>query len=604
MEKIKNIYFNMSMRKKLLVTYLPIVVLAIFAVGFLASNTVSDAMYEQSFDVTRQALNQEKIIVDKNLSFYDTFAKNIYLNGDNINYFQGDYEDAFEELNQINEMTQRIGALLINQEDSINLSIIRNGIYNEQIVNNFDHVLNDEVGVDYLEETNGKTIQVYNHHQKFNVDWYEEANDYIIGRWLQIEADSKFNNLSYLVSLRNRPRTISSKKIGVLKLTVRIEDLLSVFYDNGPEEVYPFMLYDSEGNNYYVHPSLKEIYDTNEEVISSFAIEGDSKTTELSVNDLVLVKEHLKEYGLTLVSVTSVKSLMEQITNMQQVIGLIAFVVIILVGLLTLILSSFYVKRLQTVVDYLQKFHEGDFDKEIPFMNNDEVGYLAIAFNDMSKEIQTLVNKVYKSELEMKEIEYSLLQHQINPHFLYNTLSSIGRLADFGDKDTIKKMTEAMVSFYRLTLSNGQNVITVGDEIQHIQSYLDVFSIRYDERMIVHYDLNKELFSAKTIKIILQPFVENILEHGYSRVKKVINITIRLYELEDYIYFQVVDDGVGMDEEQLKRVMEGSKKSRTGYAIANVKRRLKLHYDEDLLDIKSHPGSGTQVTIKIPKGLE
>ena len=232
----------------------------------------------------------------------------------------------------------------------------------------------------------------------------------------------------------------------------------------------------------------------------------------------------------------------------------------------------------------------------------DEIGGLIRGFGSMIDKINYLINEVYEGKLLQKQYEMRALQAQINPHFLYNSLSLINWKALEAGKDDISKLTLALSSFYRTSLNRGNNVLTIRQELENMKSYLEIQSCMHDDSFDVILDIQEDILNYQTLNLLLQPLIENAIEHGIDLLedrKGVIKITGRMDEERIYLY--VEDNGVGIEPELLSSILEFKTR---GYGVRNVNERIKLFYGEEYkLQIESSEGQGTRSTITIPKGV-
>ncbi|MBC8081538.1 MAG: histidine kinase, partial [Gorillibacterium sp.] len=212
--------------------------------------------------------------------------------------------------------------------------------------------------------------------------------------------------------------------------------------------------------------------------------------------------------------------------------------------------------------------------------------------------VEELIKEVYVANIQKKEAELESLQAQINPHFLYNTLSSISRLAKFGEIEKLHEMVMGLAKFYRLSLNKGYTIIAVPLELEQVGAYIDIQSIKFKNRLSVWYDVQAEVHGYETVKLILQPFVENSLEHALFGKSITIKVTARL--VEGNIVFKIIDDGIGMKPEMVNKILSRDG-VQLGYGIRNVDERIKLQYGQAYgVNIFSRLGMGTTVTITIP----
>ncbi|WP_278816970.1 sensor histidine kinase [Hungatella hathewayi] len=280
----------------------------------------------------------------------------------------------------------------------------------------------------------------------------------------------------------------------------------------------------------------------------------------------------------------------------------------VLLGLLPLLLiiSNIVTRPLKRVSEAIVKFSTGDFDQRVEVETRDEVGEVAECFNKMVEDIKSLIDENYVITLQEKESELAALQAQINPHFLYNTLDSLYWQATEADNDEIAESILALSQLFRLVLSQGKKEVTVAQEIELVSRYLQIQKMRFSRRL--HYEINvaDEVKSAYIPKLILQPFVENAIVHGFENVSIPCYLTVTGSLDKGKIRFEIKDTGIGMRQDQIDDIWEEEPaqyaRQRIGrYAIKNIKERLELRYHGDFeLEIQSDVGKGTTVILCIP----
>lgn len=243
----------------------------------------------------------------------------------------------------------------------------------------------------------------------------------------------------------------------------------------------------------------------------------------------------------------------------------------------------------------------GLLDYQIPDPSEDEVGQIARSINQMGSYIHTLVEDSYKKELERKNSELNLLQEQINPHFLYNALSSISSLALCNQDRETNQAIIYLSEFYRISLNKGKQELTIGEEIRLLESYLKIQQVRFGDIINMEYELDEALLGRKVVKLTLQPIVENAIHHGRADDRDVFHILLRLFEEKGKTVLEVIDDGCGMEQEKLFALQSAMNQSEGGYGLKNVNIRIKLWYGEQYgVFLESEPGVGTKVRIELP----
>jgi len=231
----------------------------------------------------------------------------------------------------------------------------------------------------------------------------------------------------------------------------------------------------------------------------------------------------------------------------------------------------------------------------------DEIGMLAEHFNDMLSRSERLFQAQYQMRDSVKRAELQVLQAQINPHFLYNTLDMIHWLALNHGASDISRAVENLSSFYRFSLGMGESKVPVEKELMHVQVYVNVQNIRYGDKITLVLSVPEELLHYRIVKIIFQPLVENSIQHGIrAREDGRGTIEIKGHRDERGIHFSVRDDGVGMDQERLKAIVNGSA-GKSGYGVDNINKRLILNYGaEHGLSYESVLGIGTTARFSVP----
>ena len=285
------------------------------------------------------------------------------------------------------------------------------------------------------------------------------------------------------------------------------------------------------------------------------------------------------------------------------------FLVFFVSAVLALAAIYLYSRSFRNKVDKVRQgarsIGEGKLDYRIFLSENgrgrDELDEIADSVNQMGEQIHTLIEESYKKELDRKISELNLLQEQINPHFLYNALSSISVLA-MGNGDKVASRAILYLSdFYRITLSKGKQDITIREELNLLESYLKIQRMRFDDSIEVEYELDESLLDVHVVKLTLQPIVENAIHHGRDDDSEVFHILIRLFEEQGKTVFEVIDDGCGMDPEKLMELQNSMNHSEGGYGLRNVNIRIKLQYGPQYgVYIESERGFGTKIRIEFP----
>ena len=255
--------------------------------------------------------------------------------------------------------------------------------------------------------------------------------------------------------------------------------------------------------------------------------------------------------------------------------------------------------RIERLTCLMQEVQEGSMDMQVGSDDRDEIGMLYRGFGSMMKRIRTLINEVYLGKITQKEAELKALQAQINPHFLYNTLSLINWKALAAGEEDISRMTLALSTFYRTALNRGRNVLQVEAELSNTRAYLEIQSMLHDGDFDYEIEVQPEILQCESLNLILQPLVEDAIHHGIEeKTDGRGKISVRGWKEDNCVWFMVEDNGVGMEQKVADKILTMESK---GYGVRNVDERIRLCYGEKYaMKVESVVGKGTKMTIHFP----
>jgi two-component system sensor histidine kinase YesM len=247
----------------------------------------------------------------------------------------------------------------------------------------------------------------------------------------------------------------------------------------------------------------------------------------------------------------------------------------------------------------MRLIEQGDLSITIKQTSSDEIGHLIQAFGHMMERLKHLINEVLKSRITQQEYEMKALQAQINPHFLYNSLSLINGKAIIAGQDDISQMARLLSTFYRTTLNKGKNLISVRDELENTRSYAEIQRMMHSNSFDIVYDIDESVYSFSMPNLLLQPLVENSILHGIDHKETSDRgvLTIFCRRNDQMLIFKVLDNGCGMSAEQCENILTSES---SGYGIQNVHHRVQLYYGTEYgLRYTSTKGVGTCATLTL-----
>lgn len=442
------------------------------------------------------------------------------------------------------------------------------------------------------------SLQTYNIYHLARIEqksWYDSLPDERYGftkLWTQVEDDKQSNRMSMIRRIVDLQNPLNVTEVGVMRFSVSRDEFFESVDHRKLGEGAVLIVQDRNGNIIYASDATKE-QELEQNVLASqqnFDLDG----------EYLKLDEYLPEQNWTLVAYVPLTTIQQEAVRVRTYIIAICILCSILFIFLGIYMSGYFSKRIMKFIFVLNAFREGDLHKRISYRGKDEFSQIATALNSMGEDFEALIKKVYITQLEKKEAELEMLQTQINPHFLYNTLSSINQLAKFGENEKLQQMVVELAKFYRLTLNSGRTLIPVSSEVEQANAYLNIQKVKYGYRLEVTLDVDVDVWKYETIKLILQPFIENVLNHAWSGGDRIHIRIVALLEGNDIIY-RVIDDGMGVKQERIAEILNASNESETGFGIRNIHQRVQLQYGEEYgVSIFSKRGIGTSVNIRIP----
>ena len=367
---------------------------------------------------------------------------------------------------------------------------------------------------------------------------------------------------------------------------------------------YAFIL-DAEGNIVY-HPQQQQLYNELQTENIGLIMESESDTIlygKGSGEKLYTISRSEKT-GWTVVDSVRVEELLRKSNEAQSLYILVAAGLVAVALFFSKFIAKNITQPIQKLCESMEKVQEGDFSvSDIVVDSANEIGSLTPSFNVMTHRIQDLMEQNIREQEAKRKSELKALQSQINPHFLYNTLDSIIWMAEGKKNEEVVLMTASLARLLRQSISNEDEVVSIGQEIEYARGYLTIQKMRYKDKMEYQIDVDPSILNIPLIKLVLQPVIENAIYHGLKYKESKGFLLVRGFPKDGNAVLQVIDDGVGMDEETLEHIYEKHKVNyrSNGVGIYNVQKRLQLYYGNEYgITYESEVGKGTTATITIP----
>lgn len=411
-------------------------------------------------------------------------------------------------------------------------------------------------------------------------------------------------SLSRGVELTNRGKMSG----GILLVDMNFSGIRQLFTKVNSQGLGYVYLINSDGNIIY-HPKQNLIFSNMMKENNKTASQYDDGVYDETFQgeDRTVIVKTVGYTGWKIVSVTPKKVFYQNANRTRMVAGIMLLLSIFLM----IFANQFVAVRVARPMKKLEDSLKGigvDQEPEIYIGGPPEIQHLGKTILSMVEQLRRLTDDIVREQEEKRKSELDALQSQINPHFLYNTLDSIMWMVESEQYEDAVAMVQALGKLFRISLSRGKNIITVGEELQHARSYLDIQKYRYKNKFTSYFEIEEDIEKYKTIKLILQPLIENAIYYGMEYMDGDGEIYIRAYTRDEELYFEVEDNGPGMREEQVAGLLTEEPKMRSkgsGIGLRNVHQRIQLYFGETYgLQIESEPDEGTIIRIHLPKNAD
>lgn len=313
----------------------------------------------------------------------------------------------------------------------------------------------------------------------------------------------------------------------------------------------------------------------------------------------LLTRYVVPDYGFTVFEQAPLKSILEPIVRIRDILIVIGVCVICFAGFVAWFLSGKLTKPIVTLRNYLLSVEEGDLELAPPELAVQELNTLSMGLGEMLSKIRGLMESERQKEIQKRKLHYHMLQAQINPHFMYNTLFSIKCVVDMDEKKKASQMLSAFIQFLRNILSNPDKLVTIRRQMETLQQYVDLQRFRYGESFDVIIEYDERLEDYLIPAFLIQPVLENAIIHGIGQMPSggVIAVTVR--QKDEKVVIEVEDNGCGMTQKRMEEILSAESGAHIG--IGNIRQRIQLLYGDGYgLHMESMPEEGTKVFIDLP----
>ena len=557
---------------------------AVLIITGISMRYTKKSIFDNSSMYTQNIIRQMNQNIDSYIAYMENIAYMISSNEDVQDYLFGDEDNA----NARGRLLKQFETILESRSDIRNLGII--GINGRKLINDGKKSMNPDLRLD-------------------SQQWYLDALQKPEGPLLTSSHVQHIisGERPWVITLSRGIRNFSNggEKEGVFFIDLNYSAISGLCDQNTiGTKGYAFIL-DEYGNIVY-HPQQQQLYNELQTENIDLVMKSDSDTvlTGTGRKDKLYSISRSNKTGWTVVGCMSVEELLQKSYEAQRSYVLIAAVLMIVALLFSRQIARSFTYPIQRLRDSMKKVQEGNFSgADVEIESENEIGSLTRSFNVMTHRIQELMEQNVRDQEAKRKSEVKALQSQINPHFLYNTLDSIIWMAEGKKNEEVVLMTASLARLLRQSISNEDEVVPVSQEVEYARGYLTIQKMRYKDKLEFEISVDPSILNIPLIKLVLQPVIENAIYHGLKYKESKGLLQVKGFMKDGKAVLQVIDNGVGMDEETLAHIYDRHKVNyhSNGVGVYNVQKRLQLYYGSEYgITYESKKGEGTTATITIP----
>jgi two-component system, sensor histidine kinase YesM len=579
-------HFFYSFKSTINSLYLPIIIFFILTTGWISSLLATVQIEENAYKNVNDTIFQTKNYLDNMLA--DVFQQLVSLSNDPRILSLVDKEVSEIKPESYVEIDNNL-KLIYSRYNVILESVLVNHKQNGFLLYHSSYNSNPSINYEeYLSKYNGNKEGFY---------------------WRNIHEDQVFNEDNKVMSIfRLIDKNRSSK--GIVLFNLRAEFFEQVLNKSLIGENGYLTLISPDG--IYESKKVKKKYKLDKPTLNSIQSlkDDDGKFTYENVEgeDMIVIYDTLSSNNWKIAAVIPQNEILNKVNYIKGFTILLVVLMILSAVILTNIVGKYISDPFKKMAKQMGMINKKNLDLDFEMSGPEEMKILHTGFKELIVRINNLMDQIRLEQEEKRQLEFAIMHAQINPHFLYNTMYSIKGLCDMGLNKDASQMISALASFFRIGISKGRDIISIHDEMEHIQHYLFIQEMRYGDDFSYEIEIDKEIISYNIIKLSLQPLIENAIYHGVKQKRGQGKITIRGYQVKDIIHLEVEDNGNGIEPQKLKDILleietsNQEKKKYIGIGLQSVNERIKIHFGNQYgLTIASEPGNGTVVSIKIPK---
>ncbi|MDS0525136.1 histidine kinase [Clostridium sp. SHJSY1] len=588
LKKLFEKLWSKPIKKQLNLIYIPVILISAILIGIFSYWFQIRQIEKNSSFLLENSVNQTAISVNEKINI------------------------PFSQMVSESDSTP-IGNLFMNsysEDDATRKYIDIIDCYNQ--MESIYYSINDMIDSIYFVTNNGVEVSVYKGDTPVNIgmdfnEWFNRDIYSLTGYgWIENHEDTVFSSKSSrdVISIVKKFGTSDSKNKAILIYNLKA-DYFKELLDKVNISPNGYMIVMSPDGKAIVSNTIKTLKDSDINKIEDDIENNNVKATKIG-REKVSIYRSEEDNLWNVVGIVPNKDLVTETNNLKLILLVFIGVLTMMLLYISTILAKGVSKPIEILSEKVKEFELGNINVQFQIDTENEVGTLSKGLESFKISILELFRKVMQEEKQKSKLELQIMQSQIKPHFLYNTLGSIKHLIDMDRNSKASEMCAALSKFYMIGLSGGRDIIYVSEEVEHIRNYLKIQQMRYDKEFEFYINISNDILNEKMLILTLQPIVENAIYHGIKGKEGLGTIILSGNKKGNMMIFEVYDDGLGMSEEELNDLIVSIKYSRKdqqlkSFGLRNVNSRLKLYFgNNEKMSFNSIKNEFTQVIIEIP----
>lgn len=586
---LNELFNNISIRNKIFIFCTGILLVSLSVFAFLTINISNRAIVDKAV----KNAGRELALIDRSLL-------NLINNSEN-------YVRIFSIDRRLQDQLQRINSRQLNKLDNLEMEKILSTV-SSNVAEPITHIaaasiISSEGRIFDVGYVDNSSIKEY-----FNSDVIDEIRKKKTPVWLGLtRIRFKYGGEEDVFPIaKSIIEFDTGHYLGTAVLYLKEKDLASIYLDNIINDNDKFYII-NDRNIIISTQNKNELYNVfdQKKYLGSHRLDDISNTFSIirSIDGVktLVTTANFEKLNWKIVSILRLDEITYENRDITKLIVIFGAICLVFAFATSYLLSYKISKPIMKLVGIMGEIKSGNLKLRANFMAKDEIGMLGEGFNSLMDRINQLLDQVYAEQQQKRESEFKLLQSQVKPHFLYNTIETIISFIKLGMREQAMTAAKNLADFYRISLSRGNDIISIKEEIRLTENYLSIQKFRYVEYLDYKVEVDDTIYRFQIPKLTLQPLVENSIYHGLKQKTDKGMLIVRGYLENNTVKMEVYDNGVGMDEELIRRVLERSNPNQSDFGLYSVNSRLKLLYGAQYgISIESKVNEYTNVTVTLP----